>query len=85
MYNVGNIVNYVIFLYGDMVTRIIVIISKCTEVPSHYVEEVPEFVGQVYFKNKQTDSQKMRSTLWLPEVGERGMRIGQSQKVQMFI
>ena len=37
MYNVGNIVNYVIFLYGDMVTRIIVIISKCTEILNHNV------------------------------------------------
>ena len=39
MYSVENIVNnYVISLYGDTVTRlIVVIILKCTEISNHYV------------------------------------------------
>ena len=39
MYSMGNIVNnYVIALYGDMVTKLIVmIILKCIEISNHYV------------------------------------------------
>ena len=29
-------------------------------------------VGQLYFKNKQTNKQKKRSDLWLPEAGHEG-------------
>ena len=39
MYSMENTVNnYIIPLYGDMVTRLLMVISlKCTEVASHYI------------------------------------------------
>ena len=59
MYSMGNIVNnYVIALYGDMVTKLIVmIILKCIEISNHYV--VKQELTQCYkpiILQKQTNS-----------------------------